>query len=219
MVFHFPIPEGRERDHRLPILHTASFSGSYITCPQRGRGETDFLFFIQPHSQGLSLPHSRGEGERSQTPYSSYSLILINPPQRGRGETPDSLFFIQPHSQGLTLTHPRGEEESPQTPYTSYSLILRVFHYPTPEGKESDHRFPILHTASFSGSFITPSQRGRGKTTDSLYFIQPHSQGLSLPHSRGGGERPQTPYSSYSLILIHQPQKGRGETTDSDSLS
>ena len=165
-VFHYPTPEGIRKDPRLSILHTASFSGSFIALLQRGRGEIpDSLFFIQPHSQGLSLLHCRGEGERSQTPCSSYSLIL------------------------------------------------RVFHCPTAEGKGRDPRLPILHAASFSGSFITPLQRGRGEIPDSLFFIQPHSQGLSLPHCRGEGERSQTSYSSYSLILrvFHCPTpEGKG---------
>ena len=128
-VFHYPTPEGIRKDPRLSILHTASFSGSFIALLQRGRGEIpDSLFFMQPHSQGLSLPHCRGVGERSQTPYSSYSLIL------------------------------------------------RVFHCPTAEGKGRDRRLPILHTASFSGSFIALPQRGRGEITDSLSYIQPHSK-------------------------------------------
>ena len=157
-VFHCPTPEGKGRDPRLPILHTASFSGSFITPLQRGRGEIpDSLFFIQPHSQGLSLPHCRGEGERSQTPYSSYSLIL------------------------------------------------RVFHYPTAEGKGRDPRLPILHTASFSGSFIALPQRGRGEILDSLFFIRPHSQGLSFSYPRG--DRGKT---TDSLSYI-QPHSKRNE--------
>ena len=157
-VFHYPTAEGKGRDPRLPILHTASFSGSFITPLQRGRGEIpDSLFFIQPHSQGLSLPHCRGEGERSQTPYSSYSLIL------------------------------------------------RVFHYPTAEGKGRDPRLPILHTASFSGSFIALPQRGRGEILDSLFFIRPHSQGLSFSYPRG--DRGKT---TDSLSYI-QPHSKRNE--------
>ena len=112
------------------------------------------------------------------------------------------------------MPYPRGEGERSKTPYSSYSLILRVFHYPTAEGKGRDPRLPILHTASFSGSFIAPLQRGRGEIPDSLFFIQPHSQGLSLPYPRGEGERSQTPYPSYSLILrvFHCPTpEGIGE--------
>ena len=120
---------------------------------------------------------------------------------------------MEHHFHGVIVLHPRFEGDRSNNHYPKYSLILRVFHCPTPEGKGRDPRLPILHTASFSGSFITPLQRGRGEIPDSLFFIQPHSQGLSLPHCRGEGERSQTPYSSYSLILrvFHCPtSEGKG---------
>ena len=121
---------------------------------------------------------------------------------------------MQHHFHGVIVLHPRFQGDSSNNHDPKYSLILRVFHCPTPEGKRRDPRLSIPHTASFSGSFIAPLQRGRGEIPDSLFFIQPHSQGLSLPHCRGEGERSQTPYSSYSLILrvFHCPTpEGIGE--------
>ena len=144
---------------------------------------------------------------------------------------------MQHHFHGVIVLHPRFEGDRSNNHYPKYSFILRVFHYPTPEGirrdprlsilhtasfsgflhyptpegKRRDPRLSSLHTASFSGSFITPLQRGRGEIPDSLFFIQPHSQGLSLPHCRGEGER--QPHSQ-GLSLLHC-RGDRGEIPDS----
>ena len=89
--------------------------------------------------------------------------------------------WIKDHFRGVILPHPRFKGERSINHYPKYSLILRVFHYPTPEGKGRDPRLPILHTASrrprtpspkcswFSGSFITPPQRWEGETLDIYY--------------------------------------------------
>ena len=173
---------------------------------------------MQPDCQSPSLPHPRGEEERH------WILPILNPasflesiialPHRGRRQTQESFSSMQHHFHGVIVLHPRFQGDSSNNHDPKYSLILRVFHCPTPEGKRRDPRLSIPHTASFSGSFIAPLQRGRGEIPDSLFFIQPHSQGLSLPHCRGEGERSQTPYSSYSLILrvFHCPTpEGIGE--------
>ena len=172
---------------------------------------------MQPDCHSPSLPHPRGEEERY------WILPILNPASfvqsiialshRGRRQTQESFSLMEHHFHGVIVLHPRFEGDRSNNHYPKYSLILRVFHCPTPEGKGRDPRLPILHTASFSGSFITPLQRGRGEIPDSLFFIQPHSQGLSLPHCRGEGERSQTPYSSCSLILrvFHYPTaEGKG---------
>ena len=131
-----PMLSAHARTSQANILHVDQKA---VKC-MRGRGEIpDSLFFIQLHSQGLSLPHCRGEGERSQTPYSSYSFILRVfhcPTREGIGERPQTLYptysLIQSetkieldlrlHSQGLSLPHSRGKGERPQTLYSSYSL-------------------------------------------------------------------------------------------------
>ena len=157
---------------------------------------------MQRHFCGVIVLHPRFEGDRSHNHYPKYSLILRvfhYPTPEGKRRGPRLSILDSASFSGSFITLSQREGERPHPPYPIYSLILRVFHYPTPEGKRRDPRLSILDIASFSGSFITPPQRERGETTDSLFFIQPHSQGLSLPHPIGKGERPQTPYSSYSL--------------------
>ena len=82
------------------------------------------------------------------------------------------------------------------------NIIFMVLYYPIPDLKERDPSITILNIASFSGSFITPPQRGRGETPDCPSLIQllggpglplPSAAaflGLPLPHPRGEEERP-----------------------------
>ena len=69
-----PMLSAHARTSQANILHVDQKA---VKC-MRGRGEIpDSLFFIQLHSQGLSLPYPRGD----------------------RGKTTDSLSYIQPHSK------------------------------------------------------------------------------------------------------------------------
>ena len=130
---------------------------------------------MQHHFHGVILPHPRFEGERSNNHYPKYSLIpsrgsFITPPQGGKGDTPDSPFFIQPlrgpglylltqrDYLGLSLPHPRGEMERPWTPtiLNPASFLESFFHSPPPEEKRNDPSLPMLNTASYLWSIITP---------------------------------------------------------------
>ena len=142
MVLYYPIPDLKERDPSTTILNIASFSGSFITSPQRGRGETpDCPSFIQllggpglpllnaADFLGLSLPHPRGEKERPWTPtiFNPASLLELFIPlsSRGEKERPQSAYpklTTQPHTHGPLLPHPRGEEEKPWTPLSKIQL-------------------------------------------------------------------------------------------------
>ena len=142
MVLYYPIPHLKERDPSTTILNIASFSGSYITPPQRGRGETpDCPSFIQllggpglpllnaADFLGLSLPHPRGEEERPWTPTilnpASLLELFIPLSSRGEKERPQSAYpklTTQPHTHGPLLPHPRGEEEKPWTPLSKIQL-------------------------------------------------------------------------------------------------
>ena len=53
--------------------------------------------------------------------------------------------------------------------YLKSSLILRVIHCPTPEEKRTDLSLPILNTASYSWSIITPPLEVRKRNPGHLY--------------------------------------------------
>ena len=90
MVLYYPIPDLKERDPSITILNIASFSGSFITPPQRGKGRDPRLPILHTASR------------RPRTPYpkcSWFSGSFITPPQRWGGETLDTHY---PYSS-LTL--------------------------------------------------------------------------------------------------------------------
>ena len=126
MVLCYLIPVLKERDPTITILNTASFL-----------------------AEGLSLPHPRGERETPRTPHSSYILW----------EAQGSISSMQRDYVGLSLPHPRGKMERPWTPtiLNPASFLESFFHPPLPpEEKRNDPSLPILNTASYLWSIITP---------------------------------------------------------------
>ena len=123
------------------------------------------------------------------------------------------------HFHGVIVLHPRFEGDRSNNHYPKYSLILRVFHYPTSEGKGRPQT-PYPTYSLILRVFHYPTPEGIGERPQTPYPT--HSLSLrvfhystpegkrrdhSLPILHTASERPRTPYPKCSLIIwvFHYP--------------